>query len=135
MDLEYPMEFRPQHCRAKNRHGVQCYNHPSRGQQVCHMHGGKAPQALAKAEERMRELVHPAISALAELIEQRDLGAVRYALDYGGFKAKEKLETSGESKIVFEIEHVVARGAAVEPSVLFSREQGHDTLDNGAAHS
>jgi hypothetical protein len=51
------------------------------------MHGGKAPQALAAAEERMRALVHPALAALAELIEQRDLGAVRYALDYAGFKA------------------------------------------------
>lgn len=75
------------HARAQGAGGRQCQNYVMHGQQVCRMHGGKSPQALAKAEDRMRALIHPAISALAELIEQRDLGAVRYTLDWGGFKA------------------------------------------------
>lgn len=61
------------------------------GQNVCHMHGGKAPQALAKAEERLRALVHPSVTRLAELIRHADtdavsLNAVRYVLDWAGFK-------------------------------------------------
>ena len=62
-----------------------------RGQTVCKMHGGKSPQALAKAEERMRELVHPGITRLARLIEHADqdsvsLNAVKYVLDWAGFR-------------------------------------------------
>jgi len=57
------------------------------GQTVCQLHGGKAPQALRKAEERMRDLVHPAISALERLINDNDFSATRYVLDYAGFRA------------------------------------------------
>jgi hypothetical protein len=55
------------------------------------MHGGKSPQALAKAEDRLRALVHPAITGLAELIKQADsdsvrLSAIRDLLDRTGFR-------------------------------------------------
>ncbi len=61
------------------------------GQIVCKMHGGMAPLALAKAEERMRALVHPSVARLTELIHHADndavsLSAVRYVLDWAGFK-------------------------------------------------
>jgi hypothetical protein len=69
------------------------------GQTVCRMHGGQAPQALAKAEERIRALVHPAISALAQLIADNDLAAARYVLDYAGFKAAVQVQTEGEMVI------------------------------------
>ena len=40
-------------CKAKARTtGNQCTNPPMRGQDVCRMHGGKAPQNLAAAERR-----------------------------------------------------------------------------------
>jgi hypothetical protein len=64
------------------------------------MHGGKTPVIKAKAEERMRELVHPAISALQRLIDHDDLGATKYVLDYAGFKASDKIETDAEVTIV-----------------------------------
>jgi hypothetical protein len=68
------------------------------------MHGGKSPQALAKAEDRMRALVHPALTRLAELIAAADsdsvrLTATRYVLDWAGFKAAEHVEGGGEITI------------------------------------
>ena len=68
------------------------------------MHGGKSPQALATAEERMRSLVHPAVSALAQLIADNDLAAAKYVLDYAGFKAPDKLQQDG--RVTLEIELV-----------------------------
>jgi hypothetical protein len=55
------------------------------------MHGGKSPQALAKAEDRLRALVHPAITGLAQLIAQADsdsvrLSAIKDLLDRTGFR-------------------------------------------------
>ena len=90
-----------QHChaRAKQSGNRQCRNAPMRGQQVCRMHGGKQPAALANAEDRMRSLVHPAVTALANLIADNDLAAARYVLDYAGFKATEKLEQHGDTTI------------------------------------
>jgi hypothetical protein len=68
------------------------------------MHGGQAPQARAKADERLEALVHPAISGLAELINNADsdsvrLSAIRDLLDRTGYKPREKIETSGETTI------------------------------------
>jgi hypothetical protein len=34
----------------------------------------------------MRALVHPAVTALANLIADNDLAAARYVLDYAGFR-------------------------------------------------
>jgi hypothetical protein len=74
------------------------------GQTVCHLHGGAAPQNLRKAEERLRDLVHPAISKLGDLLEEADsdaarLGAIKYVLDWAGFKATEKLQTDQQITI------------------------------------
>lgn len=53
-------------CKAHSRTtGKQCGNYPLPGQEICRMHGGKAPAALAKAKER---LAHQAILADAEAV-------------------------------------------------------------------
>jgi len=57
------------------------------------MHGAYAPQNLRKAEERMRELVHPSLNRLAELVDHADqdsvsLNAVKYVLDWAGFRTE-----------------------------------------------
>lgn len=92
-----------QRCHARNRAGKQCGHWPARGQRVCHMHGAKAPQNLAAAEERMRSLVHPAITALAQLIADNDLAAARYVLDYAGFKATEKVDQQVDQQITIRV--------------------------------
>jgi hypothetical protein len=91
-----------QHCHAHSRSGRQCGNVPMRGQHVCRMHGGKQPAALANAEDRMRALVHPAVTALANLIANDDLAAARYVLDYAGYKATEKIQSEGDTTIKIE---------------------------------
>lgn len=73
------------------------------GQTVCRMHGGKAPQALAKADERMKALIHPAISSLAQQIQDGDFQATRYVLDWAGFKMAERVESTGSVKIEVEL--------------------------------
>jgi len=41
-------------CTAHNRSGKPCGHRPEPDQTVCRLHGGRAPQAIAKAEERRR---------------------------------------------------------------------------------
>lgn len=86
-------------CHARVRDGGQCKVPSMLGQKVCRMHGGQSPQALTKAEDRMRALVHPAVTALANLIADNDLAAAKYVLDYAGYKATEKLEQHGDTTI------------------------------------
>jgi len=80
------------------------------------MHGGESPQALKKAEERMRALVHPAVSSLARQIDADEFNAVRYVLDWAGFKAVEQMRTDSEIVITVKreeqpiiLEHTVNR--------------------------
>ena len=102
--MTYRAPHETRRCTAHNRTGSRCYVHAIEGGTVCRYHGGAAPQVQAKAEDRMRALVHPAITALEDLIEGRDLGAVKYTLDWAGFKAIDKLESDG--KLVIEVEYV-----------------------------
>jgi hypothetical protein len=79
-------------CSAHNRAGGSCGLWAMRGQNVCNLHGGKSPQALAKAEERMRALVYPSVGELGGMIHHADsdavrLNAIKYILDWAGFKA------------------------------------------------
>ena len=68
------------------------------------MHGGKSPQALAKAEERMRELVHPSIDSLARQIKHDEFPAVKYVLDWAGFKAPVQVDAEHELTIKVQYE-------------------------------
>ena len=72
-----------------------CKRRPIPGGTVCVKHGGGAPQVQAKAEERLRALIHPAISRLAQLIDQTEfpsvsIAAVKDALDRNGALGKAK---------------------------------------------
>ena len=63
------------------------------------MHGGSAPQDKAKAEDRIREMVDPALSRLAKLIDDPyasvALAAVKDVLDRAGYAASHRLEHTG----------------------------------------
>lgn len=74
---------------------------------VCRMHGGAAPQVIAKAEERLKALIHPAIARLAELVAQKEfpsvaIAAVKDVLDRNGMlgKAKESQDIDLKTEIV-----------------------------------
>jgi hypothetical protein len=71
---------------------------------VCNIHGGKTPAIMAKAEDRLRSLVHPAITGLAELIAKADsdsvrLSAIRDLLDRTGYKPSVQLNAESDITI------------------------------------
>jgi len=95
-----------QRCNATNRAGSRCGEWAQPGQRVCHLHGGRSPQALRKADERMRDLVHPAISALERQINQDEFAAVKYVLDWAGFRPTDQLpETDGHLRVTVHFDH------------------------------
>ena len=81
-----------------------------KGQPTCHMHGGKSPQALAKAQAameladmRLRGLTPTAVDCLERLLRAESeavvLGAAKDVLDRGGLKASDRLEVATEIKV------------------------------------
>lgn len=56
-------------CVGTNRAGDRCLRAPIPGGAVCVMHGGKAPQTIAAARQRLLEGVEPAIVRLLKFIE------------------------------------------------------------------
>jgi hypothetical protein len=97
-------------CGRRAKHsGQACRNWAMHGQTVCRIHGGKAPQALRKAEQRIRDLEHPAISQVAFEMQHGDTSAVRFAaarwlLELLGHKAIERVQQDG--RILIEVELV-----------------------------
>src|SRR5215831_18146944 len=105
--MTHPIQIsNPMQCGRKTRGDHPCKNKPMAGQLVCRMHGGSSPQALRKAEERMRELVHPAISALERQINKDEFAATKYVLDWAGFKPTEQpVETDGHLRVTIHFDH------------------------------
>src|SRR5689334_578842 len=56
-------------CTATNRAGERCRRQPIPGGSVCAVHGGRAPQTIAAAKQRLLEGVEPAIARLLRFIE------------------------------------------------------------------
>ena len=89
-----------QQCTAKSkRSGERCKRAAKPGGNVCHTHGGAAPQVEAANHRRiLAELIGPALARLTRLIEDDAVPAsvayqaVRDVLDRGGFKPTEKHE-------------------------------------------
>lgn len=79
--------------------GEPCKRWASHGTTVCTSHGARAAQVRIKAEERLKALVHPAITTLQALLEADSdatrLGAVKDVLDRNGFKPADRHEISG----------------------------------------
>lgn len=84
-------------CRAHRGNGEPCSAYAIRGGVVCAVHGGRAPQVKRAADERLRELVDPAIVELERLMTKSDMDSVRLAavkdiLDRAGLKPTEKID-------------------------------------------
>jgi hypothetical protein len=104
MDTGHPMKAR---CTATNRQGRRCGKSPILGGTVCRMHGGAAPQVQAAAEERLRALVHPAITRLAQLVDQTEfpsvaIAAVKDVLDRVQGKAGESIAIAHSGTVTLE---------------------------------
>lgn len=88
-----PMDRR---CTATNRQGRRCGKYAILGGTVCRMHGGAAPQVLAKAAERLEQLRPKAIAYYDWLLEQREypsagLGAANAVMDRNDGKPRESV--------------------------------------------
>jgi hypothetical protein len=99
------------------RTGERCKKVPIRGGYVCPTHGGSAPQVKQKAEERLKALIEPAITRLAELIAQKEfpsvaIAAVKDALDRNGALGKARESISAEVTHRMTLEDLVAGSIA-----------------------
>ena len=86
-------------CKAKSKRSQErCKKDAMKGGTVCRAHGGAAPQVKAKALERIKALVDPAIDRLDATIRDKDhpqsVLASRDILDRAGHKPVDKVETT-----------------------------------------
>jgi hypothetical protein len=91
-------------CKAHKTNGDPCKAQAMKGQNVCRVHGGMAPQNLAAAKRRMLEAVEPAIAELIRLTREAKtegdrIKAIVQVLDRVGWTAEERLE-DGETEVV-----------------------------------
>lgn len=87
----------------KSATGERCKAWAIRGGNVCVTHGGAAPQVRKKAEERLAEMVEPALIQLRNLIDSADsdavkLAAVKDALDRAGYKPVDRSRNEHEHR-------------------------------------
>jgi hypothetical protein len=57
----------PNQCNATNRAGDRCNRSATFGMNVCHLHGGRAPQSLATQQRRFKEAAGDAMNNLVEM--------------------------------------------------------------------
>jgi hypothetical protein len=88
-------------CSRIKANGEQCKRWSRAGTTVCDSHGGKAPQTMAKAKERLFAAVDPVMSKLVEIALDDSRGneqvrAATFLLERAGFTTK--LEITAEVK-------------------------------------
>ena len=99
----------PRKCTAHSTRTKElCERWAMKGQTVCMMHGGKTPQALARAEQmveaaelKLRGLAGPAVATLEHLVTNASSEAVRLAaardlVDRSVGKATEKIQVAAQ---------------------------------------
>jgi hypothetical protein len=99
------------------------------------MHGGKAPQVKAKAEDRIREMVDPALNRLRELLDDElsgvALAAVKDVLDRAGYAARQRLEHTGADGGPIEFDERIALSEAeLDQYVIAIVERARTRLDS-----
>ena len=98
----------PRKCSAHSQSGKPCENFSMTGQAVCGTHGGRSPQAMAKAQRmielaelKLRGLAPVAVSELSSLVTSASSEAVRLAaardlVDRSVGKAVEKVQVAAQ---------------------------------------
>ena len=99
---------------------------------MCTSHGAKAPQVKAKAEERIKALVNPALALIEEYLEHAGdpeypvppavrLRAAESILDRAGYGATQKVKMEGEIVVETETDRAIRedlRALAQNPGAL-----------------
>ena len=90
----------PQKCGARTRQGTPCQQSPLAGSTRCRMHGGAAPQVLAKAKERLALAADDAVSTLIRIMSDDRISpadrrhAATAILDRAGIGSKSELDVT-----------------------------------------
>lgn len=85
-------------CRARRTNGEPCKNSAIRGGTVCARHGGSAPQVRAKANQRLIEMVLPAMKELNRILNREDvadadkLRAIQMVLNRTGYSERQQID-------------------------------------------
>jgi len=110
-------------CTAHKKNGNRCRLPPILGGNVCHKHGGSAPQVRRKAQERLNNSADRMAALLLKLAtsaesEQVRLSAIKDALDRAGLTAKQAMliEVLPWQRI---IEGIVTEDPNAAPDKLF----------------
>jgi hypothetical protein len=95
------MEARRQRCTARISDGSrQCERWAINGGTVCATHGGRAPQVMKSARERLAELIEPALKGLHKALKSNDLPTIvrasQIVLDRCGFHPSRAIELTGK---------------------------------------
>lgn len=95
---ELGLLLEPSKCGARTRQGTPCQQSPLAGSTRCRMHGGSAPQVLAKAKERLALAADDAVSTLIRLMTYPKVSAsdrrqaATALLDRAGINSKAELD-------------------------------------------
>lgn len=101
IDSPHPMKAQ---CVATNRQGKRCGKSPIIGGTVCRLHGGAAPQVMAKAKERLAALAPKAIQVLDGLLDRAQFPTVqfqasRFVIEQEVGKAVEHVDTTVDGDV------------------------------------
>lgn len=113
-------------CVAHNRQGSRCGRAPVPGTWVCAMHGGKSPQVVAKAKERLLFAADKAAKRLDDLLSDPDhrirLRAAEAILDRAGIPRR--TEVSGPDGEPIPVEVRASRLAEALAEMKRQAEEG-----------
>jgi hypothetical protein len=85
-------------CSARRTNGEPCKNSAIRGGTVCARHGGSAPQVRAKANQRLIEMVLPAMKELHKILNKPEtadadkLKAIQMVLNRTGYSERQQID-------------------------------------------
>jgi hypothetical protein len=107
------MKARRQRCTARVSDGSrQCERWAINGSTVCATHGGRAPQVMKSARERLAELVEPALKGLNKALKSNDLPTIvrasQIVLDRCGFHPSKSIELTGKDGGRIETENTIS---------------------------